>query len=45
MSEMCGLLTAFKNKLRKIEYLTKTCVKLEEAIYIYIYLSAIDGNL
>ena len=33
---MCDLLTIFKNKFRKIENLTKKCVNLEGAIYIYI---------
>ena len=28
MSEMCDLLTVFKNKFRKIENLTKKCVNL-----------------
>ena len=32
MSEMCDLLTIFKNKFRKIENLTKKCVNLEGAI-------------
>ena len=32
MSEMCDLLTVFKNKFRKIEDLTKKCVNLEGAI-------------
>ena len=32
MSEMCDLLTIFKNKFRKIENLTKKCVNLERAI-------------
>ena len=32
MSEMCDLLTVFKNKFRKIENLTKKCVNLEGAI-------------
>ena len=38
MSEMCDLLTIFKNKFRKIENLTKKCVNLEGYIYIYIYI-------
>ena len=32
MSEMCDLLTVFKNKFRKIENLTKKCVNIEGAI-------------
>ena len=36
MSEMCDLLTIFKNKFRKIENLTKKCVNLEGAIKLYI---------
>ena len=38
MSEMCNLLTVFKNKFRKIENLTKKCVNTEGAIYVYIYI-------
>ena len=32
MSEMCDLLTVFKNKFSKIENLTKKCVNLEGTI-------------
>ena len=39
MSEMCDLLTIFKNKFRKIENLTKKCVNLEGAIkYFFKYI-------
>ena len=41
MSEMCDLLTIFKNKFRKIENLTKKCVNLEGAIIILILLYSI----
>ena len=36
MSEICDLLTVFKNKFRKFENLTKKCVNLEGAIKLII---------
>ena len=45
MSEMCDLLTIFKNKFRKIENLTKKCVNPEGAIKFILLLTLIKSTI